>query len=408
MRKFLRFISGVTASVVMAALGVTLYYQQELPDNFYLYRGQNLDIQSTFDIQTSSHTQISKSLPAMNAGDGQTVDLKLFGVLPIKQANVQVLEETELIPCGTPFGIKMFTEGVMVVGLNNIDSEEGFKNPAKEAGIKIGDVIVSVDGNAVTSNKQISQAVESCQNGSITVDYTRDGQPGSVSISPIKSRVDGKNKVGIWVRDSSAGIGTITFYNPATGMFGGLGHAVCDVDTGQILPLSSGEIVGATINGVHKGVVGNPGELIGAFTSKEAIGSLLGNTDSGVFGEMYSFQQTAKPIKMALKQEVTTGKATIYTTINGTQPEEFEIEIDKIDLNEQTTTKNMVIRVTDQRLLEAAGGIVQGMSGSPILQNGKLVGAVTHVFVNDPTKGYGIFAENMLSVSNEMCLDKAS
>ena len=197
------------------------------------------------------------------------------------------------------------------------------------------------------------------------------------------------------MRDSSAGIGTVSFYDPATGAFGGLGHAIGDVDTGEILPVMQGDVVNVKIHDIVKGTVGTPGELRGSFVSKDACGTIYVNNESGVFGQMFEAPVKNETIPMGLKQEVHSGKATVYTTISGNTPKAYEIEIEKINLLENSPTKNMIVRITDPELLELCGGIVQGMSGSPIVQDGKLIGAVTHVFVNDPTRGYAIFAENM-------------
>ncbi|MDF2567582.1 MAG: stage sporulation protein, partial [Oscillospiraceae bacterium] len=210
---------------------------------------------------------------------------------------------------------------------------------------------------------------------------------------------DNTFKIGLWVRDSSAGIGTVTFYNPENSVFGGLGHAVCDVDTGQVMPIMSGEVVDVNINGVTRGSSGSPGELKGSFSSNKDSGSIAVNNETGVFGVLYQNPSNHSAIPIAMKQEVKTGKATIFTTVSGNTPQEYKINIEKVNLNDNSMTKNMVIKITDPELLQKTGGIVQGMSGSPIMQNGVLVGAVTHVFINDPTKGYGIFIENMYNHS---------
>ena len=199
----------------------------------------------------------------------------------------------------------------------------------------------------------------------------------------------------MWVRDSSAGIGTVTFYDESTGLFGGLGHPVCDVDTGGILPLSSGDVVDVNITGVRKSTEGNAGELQGIFVSDKACGTLYTNNQYGVFGALKNCPSPYSPIPMGLKQEIQLGEASILTTIDGDKPQEYSISIEKIDYRSDNSNKNMVIKITDEKLLSLTGGIVQGMSGSPIIQNGKLIGAVTHVFVNEPTKGYAIFCENM-------------
>ena len=223
----------------------------------------------------------------------------------------------------------------------------------------------------------------------------RDGRHITFELQPVFSEYSRTYQVGMWVRDSTAGIGTMTFHEPSSGSFGGLGHPICDIDTGGVIPISSGEIVNVQINNVKKGYEGIPGELQGSFISGDAIGILSKNNEYGVFGNLFTQSDTSKAMPMGLKQDVEVGEATILTTVEGTIPKEYNISIEKIDYRNNDTAKNMIIRITDEELLDKTGGIVQGMSGSPIIQNGKLVGAVTHVFVNDPAKGYGVFTENM-------------
>lgn len=221
----------------------------------------------------------------------------------------------------------------------------------------------------------------------------------SVNVTPAKSASENRYKLGAWVRDSSAGIGTMTFYDETSGIFGGLGHAVCDIDTGEILPLQSGEVVPVDINGVVKGVSGEPGELRGSFAKGETLGALTQNGETGVYGKLRNFTAQEERVEVAMKQDVHTGAAQIITTIDGSGPQYFDVELEKVHFNDSSPTRNIIVKITDEKLLEQTGGIVQGMSGSPIIQDGKLVGAVTHVFVNDPTRGYGIFAENMLKTA---------
>jgi stage IV sporulation protein B len=300
----------------------------------------------------------------------------------------------------------MFTNGVVVVGLADIKTDVGNFNPASEAGLKAGDIILSINGKTAGSNIDVEKAVENSGGKPVAMTVTRDGQKFSVSVQPIRSESDGLYKIGLWVRDSTAGIGTLTFYDPSGNCFAGLGHGICDADTGQLMPLLSGDIVPVTISGVTKGVKGTPGELRGYFSDDASIGSLGANVQTGVYGLMKSPLQ-GKPVKIAMKQDVQTGSAQICATINGCTPKTYQIEIEKIDYREGVESKNLVLHVTDPQLLAQTGGIVQGMSGSPIIQNGKLVGAVTHVFVNDPTRGYGIFAENMLTESKSIAAQES-
>ena len=324
------------------------------------------------------------------------MQLSLLGIIDIKDVSVQVVDRRVVALCGTPFGIKMVTDGVMVVGTGAVtDQNSQSVQPAKEAGVQEGDVILSLDGEKISSKRQLTELVSACSGNPVSMTVRRGDQLTEITIEPVKSPLDNSYHLGLWVRDSSAGIGTMTYYDPANGCFAGLGHAICDVDTGQLMPLSQGEIVEASIIGVKAGTAGNPGQLQGAFAGDQALGTLCANSYNGVYG-VYSTQPAySQTIPMAQSQEITEGPVKILTTIDGEKPQLFDACIEKVTLSQDEPTKNMVIRITDPVLLETTGGIVQGMSGSPIIQNGMLVGAVTHVFVNDPTRGYGIFAENM-------------
>ena len=325
---------------------------------------------------------------------------KLFGVIPIKDVEIKVVPDTKLVPCGDVFGVKFFTKGVMVVRLSDIETGDGFVSPAKKAGLEEGDVIQSINGTYVNTAEEMSYAVENSKGNDIAVVYLRNNEEKSCVIKPVLSLSDKKYKTGIWVRDSTAGIGTMTYYNPDTGEFAGLGHGICDIDTGKLMPLLSGAVVDVRITDIIKGRKGLPGELKGSFDTVKK-GAIFGNTPHGVYGEIdvNSFGNKREGMEIAKSSEVETGSATILCELDESGICEYEIEITKIK-NSDEEGKNFLIAVTDKKLLEKTGGIVQGMSGSPIVQNGKLVGAVTHVLVSDPVKGYGIFIENMLSKTN--------
>lgn len=393
--KLIRGIVSVVATVVLGAMGMMSYYSYALPDSYRVFYGE--DLQTNFpgvSAAASGEVAVGK-----NFGQTSQVDLMLFGMIPIKSAQVQELQEQMLIPCGTPFGVKLLTDGVMVVAVNDVDTAEGKQNPARKAGLEVGDVVVSLDGAPVSTNQQVGKMVADSNGEPISVCYRRDGKESTTTLVPAKSSSGGQWRAGLWVRDSSAGIGTVTFCT-GDGVFGGLGHPICDVDTGEILPLASGEIVEATITGVKKGACGAAGELCGNFSNNDNLGNVELNTECGLFGKLNEPLTTHDAVPLGLKQDVQPGKATIYTTLSGEEPQEYDVEIESIDYHDNT--RNLIVKVTDPELLEKTGGIVQGMSGSPILQNGKLVGAVTHVLVNDPTKGFGIFAETMFETSKQV------
>ena len=395
-RTIIHAATAVVGAVSMVLLGLTAYINLAAPDHYYNVEGETFSVSSMFGIQVNtSYEEDAAAQAGTDAPVSQQVGLSLFGIIPIKTATVDTVPEIMLAPCGTPFGVKILTDGVIVVGLNDITTADGTVNPGKQANIQTGDIIYKINGVEVSSNDDVAKAISSSKGETVSVELQRDGKNLTLPLTPALSSIDNTYKAGLWVRDSSAGIGTVSFYDPQTGAFGGLGHAISDVDTGEVLPVLKGDVVNVKIHDIVKGTVGTPGELRGSFVSNESCGTITVNNDSGVFGTMYEAPYYDRLVPMGLKQEIQTGKATILTTINGSTPKEYEIEIEKFNLFENSPTKNMVIRITDPELLELCGGIVQGMSGSPILQNGKLVGAVTHVFVNDPTRGYAIFAENM-------------
>lgn len=313
-------------------------------------------------------------------------------------------ERRTLVPCGTPFGIKMLTDGVMVTDFGTVNGLYDCISPAEAAGIKRGDIITAVNGIEITDSISLSEAVqEYCD--MCTLEIIRNGNVIEVTAIPVCSAEDGEYKLGLWTRDSCAGIGTMTFYDPENNIFGGLGHSVSDVSTGMTLPLLDGEITTVTITDILKGSDGVPGELRGAFISDSETGTVEINSEYGVFGYSDITPVLNEPVEIAYNSEIKKGKATIYTTVAGMMPKEYEIEIEKIDYGSTSASRNMTIRITDKELLSLTGGIVQGMSGSPIIQDGRIIGAVTHVLINDSTMGYGIFIENMCDVACQLELN---
>lgn len=395
LRRTWQLMTGGLSVVTLAALCWALCLSATLPDRYYLAKGSRFSLGDSSLIQTSSNDGYPLSVYS-STGNTFRMDLKLLGLINIKPVSVQVVDRRVVALCGTPFGIKMVTDGVMVVGTGAVtDCNSRAVSPAQTAGIQEGDIILSINGEKISSKKQLTKLVESSAGQPLSLVVRRGEQLTSLHLSPVRSSLDNSYHLGLWVRDSSAGIGTMTFYDPNNGCFAGLGHAICDVDTGQLMPLSQGEIVEASIIGVHAGKSGSPGQLQGAFVANRSIGSLYTNSYNGVYGQLLNQPVDAQTIPMAQCQEVRQGPVQILTTVSGQKPQLFDACIEKLSLSQDEPTKNMVLRITDPDLLELSGGIVQGMSGSPIIQDGMLVGAVTHVFVNDPTRGYGIFAENM-------------
>lgn len=306
----------------------------------------------------------------------------------------------KVVPLGKAVGIKIFSDGVVVTGLSEVNTDAGAVSPGRNGGLKAGDVITHINGQEVNTIEGVQTLLSQQQGQPLILQVKRDGQSAQLTIQPVQNQ-EGTYQLGVWLRDSMAGIGTLTFYDPQSGVFAALGHGISDVDTAILLPLETGSIMKATVSDVKKGLSGKPGELHGVFDLQHDLGTLYANTQQGIFGtlEDQELAKTGKAVEIASRDQVHTGKATILSNIAGDTVEEYEIEILTLYPENDGDTRNLMLQVTDPRLLEATGGIVQGMSGSPILQDGRLVGAVTHVLINEPTQGYGILAENMVKTA---------
>ena len=350
---------------------------------------------------TARAAQSDAPQTAATAGSSYEAQLMLLDAIPLKTVRVSVSEQLYLIPGGEPFGIKLFTEGVMVVGLGKVQTQQGNVSPAEQAGIRKGDVILSIDGQKVGSNEAVAAVVAQSGGAALQVQLLRGGVQHTVKLSPALDRGGSGWKAGFWVRDSSAGLGTLTYIDEQQGFAAGLGHGITDTDTGQLVPVSSGQFVSVNITGAAKGQVGTPGELHGSFAGGSKLADLAYNCERGVYGVVARQFWKKAALPVAFRQKVHTGKAQILCTVQGREPAYYSVEILSLNLSDSAAVKNIVLRVTDRRLLEQTGGIVQGMSGSPIIQDGCIIGAVTHVFLKDPTRGYGIFIENMLSAQGE-------
>lgn len=395
-RKIFKIVYALAALSTLALFAFTIFCTAAMPDSFTVTDGEAVQDISAMPALTivKDEQSPSENKSGNSADSGQLVFANIF---PVKSVSITNREDIKVIPGGTPFGVEIFTRGVVAVKTENITVDGKTCCPASAAGIEVGDTIKSVNGSVVLSNSRLSEIVNESGGQPLEFSVSRGEESFNTSVTPVEIG-DGEYKIGLWIRDSSAGIGTVTFYCPDNNGFAGLGHGICDVDTGGLLPLDHGEIIKANIDTITRGIKGTPGSLNGHFEYSGAIGSLNDNMETGVYGTIDSIPDGLKnEVSVASIQEVQTGSATLLTTLSGDEPGEYSIEIESIGYDENNKTKNMVIRITDEKLLEETGGIVQGMSGSPILQNGKLVGAVTHVFVNSPDKGYAIFAENMLS-----------
>lgn len=331
------------------------------------------------------------------------VRLSLFGVIPVRDMLVSVVPQVKVVPGGQSIGVMLHAQGVIVVGLSALLDEAGNKvNPAADAGIKEGDVILKIDGEAVRSDSQVKDMVAQAGTAGqpLTMEVKREEDTFTAKLSPVFCKETLRYRVGLMIRDSAAGVGTLTFYEPDSMIYGALGHVITDIGTSRPVELSDGKIVGASVQGIHKGKRGQPGEKIGMFQGDTRVnGTINRNTKLGIFGSLKRPLENpaiGEPIAVAMADQIHEGQAEILTVLKGEQVERFSIEIIKVNPLARQDGKGLVIKITDQRLLEQTGGIIQGMSGSPIIQDDKLVGAVTHVFVNDPTKGFGVPAEWML------------
>lgn len=396
MKRFFKSLSIVLFSICILIYSAVIYGNSALPDEIVISDGEKLDFGRFYFCQNSEPVRSAAAGISKTEYKSQITALK---IVPVKDIKINVTKRRFVAPSGETFGIKLYTKGVIVVSIDSVTTANGNADPAVGAGLKCGDIITHINDIPASSSQQMTDAVEKSDGSTLHLKVDRNGEITDIYLKPVMS-VNGKYKAGLWVRDSSAGIGTVTFYDDLSGMFAGLGHGVCDVDTGKIMPLSNGEAVRARVNGFYKSSAGNPGELCGIF-SDIPLGSLRVNHEMGVYGELLQ-PSGAKVIPVALESEVKLGKAQMITTIDDSGPQYYDIEITKIYPSSDLSARNMIIKVTDPVLLEKTGGIVQGMSGSPIVQNSMLVGAVTHVFVNAPDQGYAIFAERMLETMDSL------
>ena len=389
--------------IVVSALCIVLYYYSNSIDNNYkITKGSGFNIEARLPVTTEYQgAKIGESEAINEVGKTLTVDVKLLGIIPIKSTTLEVVEETYVAVLGSPFGIKIFTDGVLVTDMESVETANGNKNPAVDAGIKTGDYIISVDGNEVFTNEDVAEYVEKSDGKPIDFVIKRDETFKKITLVSALSKTEGTYKAGLWVKDSTAGLGTLTFYSPYNDILCGLGHAMYESNTGSVISFRRGELVGAQIKSVVKGTSGVPGELKGSLTYN-SLGRLYENCLNGVYGSATCIIDTKNLTQIAFKQEITDGPATIICTVDGEGPKAYSCEIRLGNVAVNDTVQNMTVTVTDPKLLETTGGIVQGMSGSPIIQNGKLVGALTHVLIDNPQKGYGIFAENMLETAQSV------
>lgn len=390
-RKFLWYaLVGTLLSLFILIYGTM---KDHIPDEIFVYADEETDWETFFQESLISYDETVE----VSQNGSYQIRCKWLGVLPLKTIKVHTVEKQEVLVSGSPVGIYMETKGVLVIDSGEITDREGIRRTPAEHIIQSGDYICEIDGKVLTGKRQLMQLVRENQGEPMELQVIRHQETIKLEMTPVETE-DGSYKLGIWVRDNIQGIGTLTYVEP-NGTFGALGHGISDADTGERLEISDGDLYRADILSIRKGTAGTPGELRGVINYREEnrIGTICGNSQYGIRGQMEpgKYAESMKKIPTGLKQEIQTGKAEIRCDI-GDGIREYQCEILEIDSNARDTNKCFVLRITDDDLLSRTGGIVQGMSGSPVLQNGKLIGAITHVFVNDPTKGYGIFIENMM------------
>lgn len=390
--KLFRTIQSSVCFAMVAIWGFLLFGFFSVPNEIIVTADAVPKRSGIYSMESAKQTESGKT--NRNETRDLPVTVKFLGTFPVKNSVLKVNRRQYVDVCGEVFGLRMYTSGVVIVSTDQVDTPRGSVSPAERAGLKKGDILLEVDHEPVNSHAELSAFFSEYQGKAFDITYERDGQRRTTTFMPAYSASRGKYMAGMWVRDSAAGIGTMTFCEPQSHVFAGLGHAVCDMDTGEKLPLYNGDIVKCEITGCFKGTSGRAGELCGSFKT-EPVGALVSNDLRGIYGFMDHTPDGAMRMPVAVQSEVKTGKAKILATVDEEGPKLYDVEIEKLSLND-AQDRNMVLRVTDSELLSKTGGIVQGMSGSPVLQNDMLVGAVTHVFVNEPQRGYAIFSELMM------------
>lgn len=393
MKKAIRIIDGIFALCLIIIYSFIVFGNIVLPDKIEAYSTKKIEYKSVYSVENNSLYQVdyqnsSKVSPIEN-------DIKLLGIIPVKTTSIIQSKPKKVSVSGESFGIKLYTDGVIIVGIRDVETDKGKCNPAKEAGLEKGDIIIEINGKKVYSADSVTDILNDNNGKDYKITVKRNGNYKEFLLKPAYSSSQGCYKVGLWVRDSTAGVGTITYYDKSNNTVSALGHPIMDVDTNEIMPILDGEAVRATVTKIYKSKAGEAGSLCCEFTN-DIIGTLKKNCQSGIYGKYTCTLKNTYEYEVASPNEIVRGPVQILCTIDSGKAKFYNAQISRISYRENKKGKNMVVKITDERLLEKTGGIVQGMSGSPIIQNGKLVGALTHVIVDSPEKGYAIFAQDMI------------
>jgi len=418
MRSTYKFFAILLFAIILGYCAGSITFLVRFPSEIHLTEFAShrinigLPLRATFQSETTAVAKVN-NLPVIDSfsvsvrhpltiktDSAGTAEMTIgaFGV-PMRRIVLDVVPDIKVVPLGTAIGVRINTDGVMVLGMSSFLGEDGEAHRPSGDVLKAGDLIFKVNDIEIKNKEALSDIIAK-STGDVTLFLRRDGKETKVTLTPMLAATDGVRRIGAWVRDSTKGIGTLTYYNPSTGTFGALGHGIMDVDTKKLMSVKSGIIMPSTVTSVKKGFRGAPGELEGIVDTSRILGQIISNSSNGIYGTLDTNAKPGvvlrEPMPIALRTHIKEGPATILTSVSGTKVDEYEIYIENVNHFTTDETKGMVIRITDPELLKITGGIVQGMSGSPILQNGRIVGAVTHVFVQDPTKSYGIFIENMI------------
>lgn len=385
-----------------------------IPSNIVVFQGESLEINTVLGVnieksEIPNYKTVQAStdiLSTSNIVGRRNYKLSLFGGIPLKDITVNVIPKTKVVPLGNAVGLKLYTSGVLVVGMSEIEGEDSHKyKPYENTGIKEGDMLIEANGDSLTCTADLLNTVNKSNGKDVSIKYVREGETIQTTITPIKTG-ENKFKLGLWVRDAAAGVGTVSFYEPSTGTFAALGHGIQDVDTAQLLNIAKGDFVTTKIVSIIKGKKGSPGKIQGSIENSTVVGEVYKNTEFGVYGKVTNISSLgldiSKAMEVANRDEIKIGPAKIICTLENNKTKEYNIEIEKIYKNNNENNKSMLVKVTDKELIEKTGGIIQGMSGSPVIQNNKVIGALTHVLVNDPEKGYAVFADLMIKQAREV------
>ena len=401
----MNILKKVLLIIILIIIYVYVCNISMLPNSIILMQGDKLNLTTALGLIVQDEEAMEASSNLNNSIVDKTgkldLDIKLFDLFSLKNVTVNVIPKTTVIPIGKAIGMKMYTDGVLVVGMSEIEG----KKPYENSGIETGDKIIKIDNNVIDNTDELIACVNSSNGKSLEIQYISNNEEKTTKIEPVKTSTN-EYKLGLWVRDAAAGVGTLTFYEPSTGEFGALGHGINDVDTLELIDIASGELVTTNIVDIVKGEDGSPGEIRGTIENGTTLGKIYKNTSFGIYGGIDSIAKlnlvNSQELEVANRDEIKTGKAEILCELENGKTESYEIEIQRIFIDNNENNKSMLIKVTDEELIQKTGGIIQGMSGAPIIQNGKFIGAVTHVLVNDAKSGYAVFGDLMIKQMREV------